>query len=338
MTFAWTLLRRLRVFLLAMALAVVLPIGAAQAEWGEPAGWEVENATSEVIIGRVVLRYDPSLHDEAMVLAQAIPEWWSEIEQAMAGDLDDRLTITYVNHAGRIAEATGMPRWAAGVAHPPTGEIMIARHAPDGSLSDLDTLTRHELAHVALHRATNGAPLPRWFHEGVAESFADRVDLLRMQSLAAAIFGVGVPPLAELEGSFRGAPEEVTVAYAAARDLVNHLRYRDADGSDIRQLFTQLRLGHGFDASVLSAYGVTLDELEVEWRTGLAGRFSWFPMISSGGLPFFLVAPLMTVAFLRRRRQIRAGWDRLEREDEERFGRVVYPGLALRGDACHGAC
>lgn len=340
MTLAWTLLRRLRVLFLAMALAVILPIGAAMAESGQPAGWDVEAATSKVIVGRVILRYDPALADEAMALAQAIPEWWSEIERAMAGDLDDRLTITYVNHSGRIAEATGMPRWAAGVAHPPTGEIMIARHAPDGSLSDLDNLTRHELAHVALFRATGGVPLPRWFHEGVAESFADRVDLLRVQSLAAAVFGVGVPPLGELEASFRGSPDEVTVAYAAARDLVNHLRYRDADGSDIRQLFTQLRLGHGFDASVLSAYGVTLGELEVEWRTGLHGRFSWFPMVSSGGLPFFFVAPLITVAFLRRRRQIQDGWRRLDREDAEIYGRMsnlTSRALGLR-DACQGTC
>jgi len=315
MTSARALLRRLHWFVLAVVMVLCLPFGQANAEAGKPVGWQVETATAKVIVGRVVLNYDPGLRDEAMMLAGMIPEWWSEIERSMAGDLDDRLNITYVNHPGRIAEATGMPRWAAGVAHPPTGEIVISRHTPDGSLSDLDNLTRHELAHVALFRATGGVPLPRWFHEGVAESFADRVDLLRVQTLAAAIFGVGVPPLDELEQSFRGDPQEVTIAYAAARDLVNHLRYRDSNGADLRQLFAELRNRHTFDAAVLRSYGVTLAELEVEWRTGLRGRFSWFPMVGSGELPFFLLMPLVLYAYFRHRSQLRAAWARLDRED-----------------------
>ncbi|HND55401.1 MAG TPA: recombinase zinc beta ribbon domain-containing protein, partial [Pirellulaceae bacterium] len=125
------------------------------------------------------------------------------------------------------------------------------------------------------------------------------------QSLAAAVFGVGVPHLDALEASFRGDPQEVTVAYAAARDLVNHLRYRDGDGADLRQLLGQVRMGRSFDGAVLSAYGATLEELEAEWRGGLSGRFSWFPMVSSGGMPFFVLAPLFGIAFFRRRRQIR---------------------------------
>ncbi|MCB9569761.1 MAG: hypothetical protein H6710_21505 [Myxococcales bacterium] len=316
-------------------MALLLPFGQARAEAGRPVGWQVASATSEVIVGRVVLHYDPALSDEAMALATMVPEWWSEIEQAMAGDLDDRLDITYVAHSGRIAEATGMPRWAAGVAHPPTGQIVIARHAPDGTLSDLDNLLRHEMAHVALFRATGGVPLPRWFHEGIAESFADRIDLLRVQTLAAAIFGVGVPRLDALEANFRGDPQEVTVAYAAARDLVNHLRYRDGSGVDLRQLLTELRLGHSFDSSVIRAYGVTLGELEVEWRTGLRGRFSWFPMVGSGGLPFFVLMPLVGYAFFRKRRQIKAGWDRLEREESDARARIVR---ALPPMVVHGPC
>ena len=144
-----------------------------------------------------------------------------------------------------------------------------------------------------------------------------------------------MPPLEELERDFRGDPQEVTIAYAAARDLANHLRYRDADGSDLRQLFTELRQGHGFDAAVVRSYGVTLGDLEVEWRTGLRGRFSWFPMGGSGELPFFLVMPLVTYAYFRRRIQLKAAWDRLDREEREfeahlarRYSRLVSAGQA----------
>ncbi len=302
--------------LVAALLVVVGPTRVARAEQGTSASWELSTATSNLVVGRVTLRYDPNLADEARELADYIPESWSEIEKALAGDLDDRLTINFVSHAGRIAEGTGMPRWAAGVAHSESGEIVISKHAPDGSLTDLDSLLRHEMAHVALYRATGGAELPRWFHEGVAESFGNEIDLLRSQTLAGAVYGAGVPPLEQLEDNFHGIdPIAVTVSYAAARDFVNYLRYRD-DGSDLRQLMSELRRGINFDAAFVKAFGRSLGELDGEWRSGLTGRFVWFPVISSGGLPFAALSPLIVVAAVRRRRQLREGWARLAREDE----------------------
>lgn len=324
--------------LVAAMLLVLAPVRVAHADAGQPAGWELSTATQHLALGRVTLHYDPALEDEALQLAAYIPGWWSEMEKALAGDLDDSLSISYVAHSGRIAEATGMPRWAAGVAHPPSGEIVIAQHAPDGSLTDLDSLLRHEMAHVALHRATGGQDLPQWFHEGVAESFGNEIDLMRSQILAGAVYGAGVPALGELEGNFRGLdPIAATVSYAAARDFVNFVRGRDDDGSDLRQVMSELRRGINFDAAWVKAYGRSLAELDSEWRTGLTGRFVWFPVISSGGLPFAALSPLMVVAAVRRRRQLREGWQRLAREDAaeraEYADLLRQPGLMLTARA-----
>lgn len=295
---------------------VLAPLSVAKADVSRPVGWQLHTATEEVSIGRVVLRYDPSLEGQAMALAREIPRAWSEIERALAGDLDDALTIHFVTHAGRIAEGTGMPRWAAGVAHPPTGEIVISEHAPDGSRTDLDGLVRHEMAHVALYRATGGTPLPRWFHEGVAESFGEGIDLMRSQTLAGAIFGAGVPPLEQLEQGFRSSdPVTATVSYAAARDFVNFLRGRGEDGSDLRQALSSLRHGKGFEAAFVGGFDRALTVLDREWRSGLVGRFMWFPIVSSGGLPMIFAVPLVGVAAARRRRLLREGWARLEAED-----------------------
>lgn len=320
--------------LVAAILLVLAPLRSARAETGEAAGWELTTATSQLRLGRVILNYDPDLADEAHELAAYIPGWWSEMEKALAGDLDDELVINYVAHSGRIAEATGMPRWAAGVAHSESGEIVIAHHAPDGSLSDLDSLLRHEMAHVALYRATGGEPLPRWFHEGVAESFGNEVDLMRSQILAGAVYGPGVPGLDKLEENFHGIdPIAATVSYAAARDFINHVRGRDDDGSDMRQLLAELRKGTNFDAAWIKAFGRSLGELDSEWRTGLSGRFVWFPVISSGGLPFAALSPLIVIAAVRRRRQLNAGWERLAREDAEERAEIAavlrQPGPAL---------
>jgi hypothetical protein len=318
-----------RVLALLAALLVFTVAAPAIAHEGEAVGWEVESATEEIVVGRMVLHYDPELEDDAMELAKNLPAWWSDIERELAGDLDDRLELHFVKYSGRVAEATRMPQWAAGVANPPRGEVIIAQHRPDGSPSDLEALLRHELVHVALYRATDGAKLPRWFHEGVADSVGDEISLLRAETMASTVFGAGVPPLDEINQSFRGEGREVSVAYAASRDFATYLRYRDGEGTDFRQLLTQLRQGHSFRTSFINAYGAGLEELEGEWRGGLAGRFAWYPVIGGGGLPFALFAPAIGFAWWRRRRTMRAAWARLDREDQlERERRVGMMGPA----------
>lgn len=300
----------------AMAILISLWSAPAAAATGRAEGFEVERATSQITIGRAILRYEPDLADDAEALAAVIPQWWSEVEQPLARDVDDSVRITFVDHAGRVAEATGMPHWVAGVARPEAGDIVIARHGPDGSRTDLESLLKHEMAHVILHRATGGAKLPRWFHEGVAESVTGGISLSRAHTLAQAVFGPGVPDLDRLEQQFHGTDgPDAAVAYAAARDLVEFMRSRDPQGATMRQLFTELRAGYDLETSIVRAYHVSLPELVGQWQHGLPGRFVWYPMIASGGLPFFFLLPLVMAAWMRRRRLLRRGWERLERED-----------------------
>ncbi|HLT36780.1 MAG TPA: hypothetical protein VK034_10850 [Enhygromyxa sp.] len=312
--------------------ALVLMFGApraAEAEHGRLVRWDLGDASEELAVGRAILRYEPGLDAAALELAEQLPGWWEEIERALGRDLDDGLTIHLVSHAGMVAKATGMPVWVSGVAHPPRGEIAISMHDPDGSRSDLDTLLRHELVHVALHRATAGAELPRWFHEGVAESLANEVDLMRAEALAGAVFGRGVPQLEHIEAEFRGDARQASVAYAAARDFATFLRYHDPDEAQFRQLLSQLRNGREFEQSFADAYGTPLAELDRQWREGLFGRFVWFPLLGSGSLPFLLLGPAVAFAWVRRRRRLAADWARLEAEDRaERAARLEQLGMA----------
>jgi hypothetical protein len=295
----------------------------AHAEHGDPVSWSLGDASEEVYVGRAVIRYEPGLSEAAFELAEQLPGWWSEIEESFGRDLDDAVTIHLVSHAGMVAKATNMPVWVSGVAHPPSGVIAISMHDPDGSRSDLDTLLQHELVHVALYRATNGAELPRWFHEGVAESFANEISLLRAEALAGAVFGGGVPDIDRLETYFHGDSRQANVAYAAARDFATWLRYHDPESAEFRQLLSQLHNGRPFEQAFVDAYGVNLAELDSTWRSGLFGRFMWFPLLGSGELPFLLIGPIVVVAWIRRRRRLANDWARLDAQEEaERDARL----------------
>lgn len=319
---------------LAVGLALVLAIATpASASTGRPEGFAVDRASERIALGRATLRYEPELADDAAELAKHIPTWWSEIERPLARDVDDAVTIHFVDHAGRVAEVTGMPRWVAGVARPEAGEIVIARHAPDGTRTDLEQLLKHEMAHVILHRASGGAELPRWFHEGVAESVTGGISLGRAQTLAQAVFGPGVPDLARLEAQFHGDDgPEAAIAYAAARDLVEFLRAHEArtgasPDAALRQAMFELREGRSFDEAMARAFGAPLPELVKTWRDGLPARFVWFPLVANGGLPMALTVPLLFAAWIRRRRVIEAGWARLDAEDDLERARVAALGV-----------
>lgn len=301
----------------------MLPALPAQADPGRPVGWALETASQELYVGKVSMRFDPSLQQEAYDLMEDLPQWWSDIEQALSHDLDDTLTIHFVTHAGRVAQATGMPEWVKGVANPPRGEIAISLHAPDGSVSDFANTLRHELVHVALYRAAGDRPLPRWFHEGVAESLTEEISLGRAETLAQAVFGPGVPTLENFDAAFSQDQRRVEVAYAAARDFVTFLRYYDEEGHKFRRLFSELRNNHGFEASFIRAYDLSLGELDEEWRKGLLGRFMWYPLMASGSLPFLLFAPIGLVAWIRKRRDFRKGLERMGAQEEaERLARA----------------
>ena len=309
-------LRSLATNLLLLAALWLGAVGTVRADAGRGVDWTLESATEQLRIGKMTLVYEPDLEEEAKVMMREMPRMWSELEASLGRDVDDTLRIRFVEHAGHVARATNMPNWVAGVAHSSTGDIMLARNGPDGSRTNLDGLLRHELAHVALHRATDGARLPRWFNEGVADSLADEIDFGATERLASAVFGRGVPPLEEIDAVFRQEPEDVALAYAASGDFVSFLRYHDPTGRAFGDLVFGLRTGLAFETAVLSAYGVGLYELDGEWRGGLLGRFAWFPMLSSEGMPVFLIIPLVGLAWWRRRRVLRRAWARLEAEDE----------------------
>jgi len=280
-------------------------------------GWEVSSATSFIRMGKMRLHFDPLLADDARRLARDIPSWWVELEDALGRDVEDDLDLDlyFVTHSGMVADATGMPSWASGVANGPQGKIVFSHHQPDGARSELPGLVRHELAHIALHRAVGGRRIPTWLSEGIADTLGEGVSLLRAQTLASAVFGARVPPLEHLERGFGGTDDDVRIAYATSRDFVGWLRGRDADGSSFRQFIAELRRGRSVDAALLASHDATLAELEEDWRGGLVGRFFWAPQIWGDGLPALLVGPLVLLAWRRRRHERAQAWARLERED-----------------------
>ena len=214
-----------------------------------------------------------------------------------------------------------VPAWAAGVAFPDLGLVVVATHK-DGQPLEVLEVTKHELAHLALGAAL-GQRAPRWLHEGFAYQHSAEWTWERTETLAGMAWGNSIIPLEDLDISFPAAELPANRAYAESYDFVGYLakrgRWEDTEDDGDRYPFRKFLAGVAktgdLDAAATAAYGRPLGELFKEWKQDLSRRFVWIPAGLFAVLIWIVASILLVLAFLRRRRQNRrrlAEWDREE--------------------------
>ena len=174
--------------------------------------------------------------------------------------IDVRIVRDSADLADAAPEGRGAPRWAAGVAYPDVGVVVLAL-GRGGQRFDVDKTLDHELAHLALGAAVPGAP--RWLHEGFAWQHAEDLDAARIETLAGMAWFGSVIPIEELEYGFPAAEAPASRAYAESYDFVGYLahrgRYADRDDDGNRYAFQDFlrELGHGksMDEAARAAFG-----------------------------------------------------------------------------------
>jgi hypothetical protein len=284
--------------------------------------------TLPVVVARgdVVVRAEAGLDDVARRLADASGETLAQI----ADDLPDlpvprAVEIRVVHDTGDMQDASPgdrrVPAWAAGVAFPDLGLVVVATHK-DGRPLEIDEVTKHELAHLALGAAL-GRRAPRWLHEGFAYQHSAEWSWERTETLAGMAWGNSIIPLDQLDLSFPAEELPANRAYAQSYDFVGYLvkrgRWEDTEDDGDRYPFRKFLAGIArtgdLDAAANAAYGRPLAELFTEWKADLARRFKWIPAGLFGLLIWLVASILLVLGFLRRRRQNRARlaeWDREE--------------------------
>lgn len=209
----------------------------------------------------------------------------------------DDLRLILVPDQRRMDSLSGgrAPLWGAAIALP--GERTILLRA-DGS--NLYQTLRHELAHLALHRAV-GVRVPLWFDEGYAAWAAGEWDRLGGLELNLAVVRGALPDLRGLDGALRASASTADAAYALAASAVTELARRNPMGS-LAPLLQRLRAGDDFEASVQATTGLTLSQFEREWQRTLRNRYSLVTWLLAGG--GWAVLALSLWGLLRWRRRV----------------------------------
>jgi hypothetical protein len=195
------------------------------------------------------------------------------------------------------------PAYAVGVAYPSLRLTLVSTSTPrTWEASDIRRVLRHELSHLLLAIATNDAPLPRWFAEGVAIEQAGEHSFERFKELVRASVTHSLIPLVQLDQAFGERSGNVDLAYAQSADFVGFLLKKDGH-TRLAVFASHLRNGVPFDESVQRTWAMSLSSAEQSWKDDLHNRHLLLPFVLGGGVLWGGSVFLLLFAFVRARRR-----------------------------------
>ena len=225
-----------------------------------------------------------------------------------------------------FAAATGgdAQEWAGGVAIPALRRIVLPVY-PAARVRDDDrgTILRHEIAHLVV-AARMGTRVPRWFDEGYAEVASGGWDVESAWQLRLALASGAVPPVDSLALDWPGGERDARLAYLLSATAVDYLRRRGGERG-MALLFANARREGDFEAALRTTYGITLGQLEDEWRGDVRSRYGWLALLSNAAIVWLFATALVLAAWIPRRRRDRRRLRAMEAEE-----RMLPPPRALR--------
>jgi hypothetical protein len=160
----------------------------------------------------------------------------------------------------------GGVRWIAAHADPDLGIAVVSLPAGPDQRSEINRQIPHEVMHLLLYQSVGQAyyALPVWLKEGLASANETLPDPDYYVILSNAVEEDTLIPLASLCQTF---PQDNTV-YLAYAQSDSFIRYLDQQygKTGLQNLLNRFAAGEGCETASTSALGLSLTELEQEWR------------------------------------------------------------------------
>lgn len=191
--------------------------------------------------------------------------------------------------------------WVAGHANPALGVAMVVIEPGAEQNIIMEQRIPHELMHVMMYRAVGAGyiNIPLWLREGTATlaEIYPNVDYDRV--LADALAGNGLIPLTSLCASFPVDTGRAFLAYAESRSFVNYL-HENYGSSGLLNLAASYADGVDCERGTELAFGVSLSNLEANWRSSVLGQNALLPALQNIApylvlLCLVLIIPLISV-------------------------------------------
>jgi hypothetical protein len=218
--------------------------------------------------------------------------------------------------------ARQIPEWVVAFASGEHDVVVMPGRVVSYPYDSLESVVRHEVAHLALTTRAGGRDLPRWFHEGVAVSVDAGWDTESRLRLLLAV--AGGPRIQQLTRLFASANQsETTLAYLLATVLVDDLRQRHGPGLP-GAIAARVATGTSFDEAFRLETSETPDAAAARAWAVYQRWTAWVPSLTSPSAAWTVILLLAIAAYVaqrRRRARRRRQWD-----DEETLPPYVDDG------------
>lgn len=208
----------------------------------------------------------------------------------------------------RGALVSGNENWVAGHADPALGVVRVAIEPGAEQKITMEQRIPHELMHIMLYRSIGPGyqNVPAWLREGMATlaEIYPNADYDRV--LADAVTNNDLIPLKDLCVSFPAEAGQAFLAYAESRSFTNYLH--DTYGSTgLQNLLRSYADGVDCERGTERAFGVSLTNLESEWRSSVLGQNAFLSALQNISpylvlLCLVLIIPLIGVVSSLRKR------------------------------------
>lgn len=161
------------------------------------------------------------------------------------------------------------PEWIGGQALPALD--LIVAHLPTSSAeTEIGRIIPHELSHVVLYQATHNpySANPTWLEEGIAVHNEEELEIGFLLLVEEAAREDRLIPLRALSAAFPSDSDLALLSYAESLSAVEFIlgEYGEEGLSALVDTFSD---GETAEAGVQKALGITLEDLEEQWRETL---------------------------------------------------------------------
>ena len=253
------------------------------------------DSVSDGLINVYFYHHDARSEDRARQVLEVSADTYNEMQPILGVDLTEPLNLVVYSDYSDMRQAL-MPSSRVAQQHLRTlgqafanERTLLVDGSSDSFVGDnILTTTAHEFTHLLVADAAGSAygQVPTWLNEGLAVYSEGRGGTEFDIYVNTAIRNDEVPSLSSLR-TFAGTPQETLRNYGLGASAATYML--DTYGYEpMVELFDELGAVHNFEKALEASYGITIIELDNQWREslGLAPR-----ELSTPALPAFQAIP-----------------------------------------------
>jgi hypothetical protein len=263
-----------------------LPPGADLTYW-----WSIEDASGHQADTPVrTLSFDDGRHEWNDAQSTSFNLYWykgdSQFAQQLVAAGEDALSLleddigakpertieVYVYGSTKALQGSLIfpQEWTGGLAYTEYG--IVALGISTDQLGWGEGAMAHEMAHLVVHQVTMngyGLVLPTWLDEGLAMYAEGELTSDFVSALSSAAKRGRLSSVQSLSSLFPADTASATLAYAESYSLVEYLLDHRGGRENMLDLLGAIRDGSGYVEALQAVYGLSIDQLDLQWRQHL---------------------------------------------------------------------